>query len=66
MKRKNIGNNISSFGLGVIVSSIVYPLGNMDTQTVFYGMLVIGTVLVLTGMFIYKTNAKIEPNIKSQ
>lgn len=51
MRKKLVGNSISFFGMGVIVSSIVYPLGFMSSQSVFYGMLVIGAVLLLTGKF---------------
>ena len=60
MKKKLVGNGISSFGLGVIVSSIVYPLGVMNSQAVFQGMLVIGAVLLLTGKFIGKTEKGIQ------
>ncbi|QOY36915.1 hypothetical protein AWH56_004500 [Anaerobacillus isosaccharinicus] len=60
MRKKLVGNGISSFGLGVIVSSIVYPLGFMNSQSVFYGMLVIGAVLLLTGKLIGKTQKETE------
>jgi hypothetical protein len=52
MKRKLIGNGISSFGLGITVSAIVHPLGYMDSQSVFYIMLVIGAALLLIGNII--------------
>ncbi|MDE5414276.1 hypothetical protein [Alkalihalobacterium chitinilyticum] len=60
MRIKLVGNGISSFGLGVIVSSIVHPLGFMNSQSVFYVMLVIGAVLLLTGKLIGKTQKEIE------
>ncbi|QOY34675.1 hypothetical protein AWH56_018375 [Anaerobacillus isosaccharinicus] len=60
MRKKLVGNGISSFGLGLIVSSIVYPLGFMSSQSFFYGMLVIGAVLLLTGKFIGKMQNEIE------
>lgn len=52
MKRKLIGNGISSFGLGITVSAIVHPLGYMESQSVFYTMLVIGAALLLIGNII--------------
>ncbi|WNF38388.1 hypothetical protein RJD24_08190 [Bacillaceae bacterium IKA-2] len=60
MRKKLVGNSISSFGLGVIVSSIVYPLGFMSSQLVFYGMLVLGAALLLTGKVIGKTEKENE------
>ncbi|WNF38376.1 hypothetical protein RJD24_08130 [Bacillaceae bacterium IKA-2] len=58
MKRKLIGNGISSFGLGITVSSIVYPLGYMDAQSVFYVMLSVGATLLIAGKILGGTSEK--------
>ncbi len=49
MNRKLIGNSISSFGLGVLVSAIVHPLGFMESDNVFYIMMLVGLILIQIG-----------------
>ncbi len=58
MKKKLIGTSISAFGLGVTVSAIVYPLGFMNSQSVFYIMLIIGAAMLFVGKLIGYTRVK--------
>jgi hypothetical protein len=60
LDRKLIGYIVSSFGLGILTSSIIYPLGYLDSISVFRTMTFIGTLLIVLGVFIRPTVKKKE------
>lgn len=49
INRKVVGNSMNFLGFGVMISSIVHPLGYMESAAVFYIMLVTGMALSLIG-----------------
>ncbi|OEF98828.1 hypothetical protein BHF71_10785 [Vulcanibacillus modesticaldus] len=51
MNRKLIGYRIGSFGLGVVASAIIYPLGYLESEKVFYVMTSVGIALIIIGSF---------------
>ncbi|MFD2445549.1 hypothetical protein ACFSO7_16440 [Bacillus sp. CGMCC 1.16607] len=60
MDRKLIGYIVSSFGLGILSSAIIYPLGYLESVVVFRTMTSIGTSLIVLGLFIRPTVKKKE------
>ena len=52
MDRKLIGHIVSSFGLGVLASAVIYPMGYLESVAVFRTMVFIGNVLIVLGVFI--------------
>lgn len=52
MDRKIVGYMISSFGLGVLTSAIIYPLGYLESVVVFCTMTSIGSLCIVLGLFI--------------
>lgn len=52
LSRKIVGYSVSSFGLGILASSSIYPLGYLDSKEVFNGMMFVGNILIVTGLFI--------------
>jgi hypothetical protein len=60
LDRKLIGYIVSSFGLGILTSLIIYPLGYLDSISVFRTMTFIGTLLIVLGVFIRPTVKKKE------
>jgi hypothetical protein len=43
--RKLVGYIVGSFGLGILFSAIIYPLGYLESINVFQSMTIIGTAL---------------------
>ena len=52
MDRNIIGYMISSFGLVILTSAIMYPLGYLESVVVFRTMISIGTLLIGLGLLI--------------
>ena len=52
MNRKLIEYSVSSFDLGVLTSSIIYPLGYLESALVYSVMTSVGAVLIIVGSFI--------------
>lgn len=52
MNRKLIGYSVSSFGFGVLTSSVIYPLGFLESALVYSVMTSVGAVLMIIGSFI--------------
>jgi hypothetical protein len=59
--RKLVGYNVGSFGLGILCSAIIYPLGYLESINVFRAMTIIGTALIFIGLLI-RPNAKKKEN----
>jgi hypothetical protein len=62
-----IGYNIGSFGLGILSSAIIYPLGYLESLIVFRAMTIIGTALIFIGILIrskVKKNENHDKNIR--
>ena len=49
---------ISSFGLVILTSAIMYPLGYLESVVVFRTMISIGTLLIGLGLLIRSTVKK--------
>ncbi|WP_066297763.1 hypothetical protein [Bacillus sp. FJAT-29937] len=58
MDRKLLGYIVSSFGLGILASAVIYPMGYLESVTVFRTMTFIGTLLIALGVFIRPTGKK--------
>ena len=58
MDRKTIGYILTSFGFGIIASAIIYPLGYLESETVFYTMTSTGVTFVFIGRMV-------RPSVKS-
>lgn len=58
MNRKIIGYSVSSFGLGILASAIIYPLGYLESEDVYHGMILIGSIFIVIGLFIRPTDKK--------
>ena len=58
MDRNIIGYMISSFGLVILTSAIIYPLGYLESVVVFRTMISIGTLLIGLGLLIRSTVKK--------
>ena len=58
LDRKVIGYIVSSFGLGILSSAIIYPMGYLESIVVFRTMTSIGTSLIVLGLFIRPTVKK--------
>ncbi len=52
LDRRIVGYMISSFGLGVLISAIIYPMGYLESVVVFHTMISIGSLLIVLGLFI--------------
>jgi Flp pilus assembly protein protease CpaA len=59
--RKLVGNTVGSFGLGILFSAIIYPLGFLESLSVFRAMTIIGTALIFIGLLI-RTKVKKKEN----
>ncbi|AXI09239.1 hypothetical protein CV093_10535 [Oceanobacillus sp. 143] len=60
MDKKLIGYAVSSFGLGILISAIIYPMGYLESVIVYRTMTFIGTALIVLGLFIRPTVKKKE------
>ncbi len=58
MDRKTIGYILTSFGLGIIASAIIYPLGYLESEAVFYTMTSTGITFAFIGRMV-------RPSVKS-
>jgi hypothetical protein len=63
--RKSIGYNVGSFGLGILSSAIIYPLGFLESVYVFRAMTIIGTALIFIGSLMRSTVKKKENHNKN-
>ena len=52
MDKNVVGYIISSFGLVILTSAIMYPLGYLESVVVFRTMISIGTLLIGLGLLI--------------
>jgi hypothetical protein len=50
--RKLVGYTIGFFGLGILSSAIIYPLGYLESINVFRAMTIFGTALIFIGLLI--------------
>lgn len=55
MGRKVIGYSIGAFGLGILISSAIFPMGLFDSNTVFIVMKSVGITLIIIGLFFRPT-----------
>lgn len=63
MDRKLIGYIVSSLGVGILTSAVIYPLGYLESIAVFRTMNSIGTSLIVLGLFIRPSvKKKAKPN----
>jgi hypothetical protein len=60
-----IGYNIGSFGLDILSSAIIYPLGYLESLIVFRAMTIIGTALIFIGILIRSKVKKNENHDKN-
>ena len=58
MDRNIIGYMISSFGLVILTSAIMYPLGYLESVVVFRLLISMGTLLIGLGLLIRSTVKK--------
>ncbi|MFS0821891.1 hypothetical protein [Bacillus sp. 1P02SD] len=65
MYRNIVGYSVSSFGLGILASAILYPLGFLESKTVFNTMIIAGLVFVIIGSFIRPSKKEV-PKWSSQ
>jgi hypothetical protein len=63
--RKLVGYNVGSFGLGILCSAIIYPLGYLESINVFRAMTFIGTALIFIGLLIRPNTKKKENHDKN-
>lgn len=52
MDRNLIGYNVGPFGLGILVSAIIYPIGYLESEILYHSMTSIGTAFIVLGIFI--------------
>ncbi len=55
MDRKLIGYIVSFFGLGILTSAVIYPMGYLESVAVFRTMTSTGTLLIVLGLVIRLT-----------
>lgn len=55
MSRNEFGYLIGGIGLGIIFASIIYPLGYLESNSVYSLMTIIGFAIILTSLFIRKS-----------
>lgn len=65
VNRSIVGYSVSSFGLGILVCAILYPLGFIESKTVFNTMNITGLAFVIIGSFI-RTSKKEVPKWSSR
>jgi len=55
MSRNEIGYAIGGIGLGILFASIIYPLGYLESKSVFSSMTITGYFLIVISLFIRKS-----------
>jgi hypothetical protein len=62
--RKLVRYNVGAFGLGILCSAIIYPLGYLQSVNVFRSMTIIGTAIIFIGLLIRPNGKKKENHDK--
>ncbi|MFC6040365.1 hypothetical protein ACFPYN_13130 [Paenisporosarcina macmurdoensis] len=55
MSRNEFGYTIGGIGLGILLASVIYPLGYLESKSVFSLMSIIGSSFIFISLFIRKS-----------